>query len=108
MRACHRVLPADIYHFFNRKDLVAVANRDGQVMSQEQSLIEIPLNERIDELLQRFGGWRIVLALLEGLLRRRTTSNSISGLPPRMLRDIGLPLDEELGPRRLSLWDLRV
>ncbi|MGL3605285.1 DUF1127 domain-containing protein [Rhizobium sp. G187] len=77
-------------------------------MSQEQSMIEIPLNERIDELLQRFGGWRIVLALLEGLLRRRTTSNSISGLPPRMLRDIGLPLDEELGPRRLSLWDLRV
>lgn len=78
-------------------------------MGNNQSLVEVSLNDRIHELVERFGPWRTALAVLLAALRQRKTRNIASGLSPRMLQDIGLPVDEvQRLPSRMSLWDIRL
>ena len=85
-----------------------MAFRDGQVMHDHQSIVEVPLAERMDDLLQRFGSWRLFAALVGASWRRRQIRNLTVHLSPQMRRDIGLPDEEELlFPRRPSLWDIR-
>ncbi|RKE84498.1 DUF1127 domain-containing protein [Rhizobium sp. AG855] len=78
-------------------------------MHKDQSLVEVPLNDRIHELVERFGPWRTALAVLFAAWRQRKIRNVASGLSPRMLEDIGLPVDEvQRLPPRMSLWDIRL
>jgi hypothetical protein len=86
--------------------------RDGQVMHKNQSIVEMPLAERMDELLERFGSWRLLAALVRANWRRRQIRNLASHLSPQLRRDIGLPEEEVIYPRRLtaldmSLWHIR-
>lgn len=84
--------------------------RDGQVMHKNQSIVELPLAERMDELLDRFGSWRLLVALVGASWRRRQIRNLASHLSPQLRRDIGLPEEDEAWrrPRNLVLWDFRV
>lgn len=78
-------------------------------MHDNQSIVELPLAQRMDELLERFGSWRLLAALIGASCRRRQIRNLAEHLSPQMRRDIGLPVDDELKrPRSLSLWDFRV
>lgn len=78
-------------------------------MHNEQSLVEISLKDKIQELVERFGPWRIALAVLVASWRQRGKRNLASGLSARMRADIGLPVDEvQRLPSRLSLWDIRL
>lgn len=77
-------------------------------MHNNQSLVETPLGERMDELLERFGSWQLLAALVGASWRRRQIRNLTVHLSPQMRRDIGLPDEEQvLFPRRPSLWDIR-
>lgn len=77
-------------------------------MHENQSIVEMPLAQRMDELLQRFGSWRLLGALIGASLRRRQFRNLAEHLSPQLRRDIGLPEEEALiFPRRPSLWDIR-
>lgn len=76
-------------------------------MQKNQSVVEIPLSERMDDLLERFGSWQLLAALVGASWRRRQIRNLAAHLSPQLRRDIGLPEDEIVFPRRLSLWDLR-
>lgn len=84
--------------------------RDGQVMHKNQSIVEMPLAERMDGLLERFGSWRLLAALVGASWRRRQIRNLASHLSPQLRRDIGLPEEDEAWrrPRSLVLWDFRV
>lgn len=84
--------------------------RDGQVMHKNQSIVELALAERMDELLARFGSWRLLAALVGASWRRRQIRNLASHLSPQLRRDIGLPEEDEAWrrPRSLVLWDFRV
>ncbi len=84
--------------------------RDGQVMHKNQSIVELVLTERMDELLARFGSWRLLAALVGASWRRRQIRNLASHLSPQLRRDIGLPEEDEAWrrPRSLVLWDFRV
>jgi uncharacterized protein YjiS (DUF1127 family) len=78
-------------------------------MHNDQSVVEISLNDKIHELVERFGPWRTALAVLFVAWQHRQTRNAASGLSPRMLQDIGLPVDEaQRLPSRMSLWDIRL
>jgi hypothetical protein len=78
-------------------------------MHNEQSLVEISLKDKIQELVERFGPWRIALAVFLAAWRQRGKRNLASGLSARMRADIGLPADElKRLPSRLSLWDIRL
>lgn len=78
-------------------------------MQENQSIVENPLAKRMDELLERFGSWRLFAAFVAAAWRQRRARNLVSDLSPQMRRDIGLPEDEEWRrPRSLSLWDFRV
>ncbi|MGE8104246.1 DUF1127 domain-containing protein [Allorhizobium sp. NPDC080224] len=80
-------------------------------MHKNQSIVELPLAERIDELLERFGSWRLLAALVRASWRRRQIRNLASHLSPQLRRDIGLPEEEDEAwrrPRSLVLWDFRV
>lgn len=78
-------------------------------MHNNQSVVEISLNDRIHELVERFGPWRTALAVLFAAWRQRKIRNAASGLSPRMRQDIGLPVDEvQRLPSRMSLWDIRL
>ncbi|MDH4441670.1 MAG: DUF1127 domain-containing protein [Rhizobium sp.] len=78
-------------------------------MHNDQSLVESSLKERIHELVERFGPWRIALAVLFAAWRQRRKHNLTSGLSARMRADIGLPVDEvQRLPSRMSLWDIRL
>lgn len=78
-------------------------------MHENQSIVEVPLSKRMDELLEHFGYWRMLAALIGASWRRRQVRNLAAHLSPQMRRDIGLPEDEEWKrPRRLALWDFRV
>lgn len=76
-------------------------------MQKNQSIVEIPLSERMDDLLERFGSWQLLAALVGASWRRRHVRNLTAHLSPQLRRDIGLPEDEIVFPRRLSLWDIR-
>lgn len=77
-------------------------------MHENQSLVEMPLAKRMDELLERFGSWQLLAALVEASWRRRQIRNLADHLSPQMRRDIGLPEEDDLVlPRRPSLWDIR-
>jgi hypothetical protein len=77
-------------------------------MHENQSLVEIPLQRRMDELLERFGSWRLFAALVGASWRRRQARNLATHLSPQLRRDIGLPEEDELLlPRYPSLWDVR-
>ena len=78
-------------------------------MHNDQSLVEIPLKDKIEDLVERFGLWRIAVAVLFAAWRQRGKRNLTSGLSARMRDDIGLPADEvQRLPSRMSLWDIRV
>ncbi len=78
-------------------------------MHENQSLVEIPLAKRMDELLERFGSWRLLAALVGASFRRRQIRNLADHMSPQMRRDIGLPEEEVWRkPRSLTLWDFRV
>jgi hypothetical protein len=78
-------------------------------MHNEQSLVEISLKDKIQDLVERFGAWRIALAVLSAAWRQQQRRNLASGLSDRMREDIGLPVDGNRRlPSRLSLWDLRI
>ncbi len=76
-------------------------------MQKNQSLVEMPLSERMDELLEHFGCWKLLAALVGASWRRRQIRQLAEHLSPQMRRDIGLPENEVVFPRRLSLWDIR-
>jgi hypothetical protein len=77
-------------------------------MHENQSIVELPLSKRMDELLQHFGSWRLLVALIGASWRRRQVRNLAAHLSPQLRRDIGLPEEDELlFPRRPSLWDIR-
>lgn len=77
-------------------------------MHDNQSIVDIPLSQRMDDLIQRFGSWRLFTALLGASWRRRQIRNLTDHLSPQLRRDIGLPEQEVVFPRRLSLWDIRL
>jgi hypothetical protein len=76
-------------------------------MHENQSIVADPLAKRMDELLQHFGSWRLLAALIGASWRRRQLRNLTAHLSPQLRRDIGLPEDRPVFPRRLSLWDIR-
>lgn len=76
-------------------------------MHNNQSLVEVPLNERMDDLLEHFGSWKLLVALVRANRRRRQIRQLAEHLSPQLRRDIGLPETEVVFPRRLSLWDIR-
>lgn len=77
-------------------------------MHDNQSIVEAPLSKRMDELLQHFGSWRLLAALIGASWRRRQVRNLVSHLSPQLRRDIGLPHEDDLlSRRRPSLWDIR-
>jgi hypothetical protein len=67
----------------------------------------MPLNERMDDLLEHFGSWKLLVALVRASRRRRQIRQLAEHLSPQLRRDIGLPETEVIFPRRLSLWDIR-
>lgn len=78
-------------------------------MHKNQSLVEVPLSERMDDLIERFGSWQLLAALVGASWRRRQIRNLTTHLSPQLRRDIGLPEEEVWRrPRSLSLWDFRV
>lgn len=76
-------------------------------MHENQSIVADPLAKRMDELLQHFGSWRLLAALIGATWRRRQVRNLTAHLSPQLRRDIGLPEDRPVFLRRLSLWDIR-
>lgn len=76
-------------------------------MHENQSIVEVPLSQRMDELIERFGSWQLLTALVGASWRRRQIRNLAAHLSPQLRRDIGLPEDEVVFPRRISLWDIR-
>lgn len=76
-------------------------------MHENQSIVEIPLSQRMDELIERFGSWQLLAAFVGASWRRRQIRNLAAHLSPQLRRDIGLPEDEVVFPRRMSLWDIR-
>ncbi len=76
-------------------------------MHENQSIVEVPLSQRMDELIERFGSWQLLAALVGASWRRRQIRNLAAHLSPQLRRDIGLPEDEVVFPRRISLWDIR-
>ncbi len=76
-------------------------------MQKNQSLVEMPLSERMDDLLEHFGSWKLLAALVGASWRRRQIRQLAEHLSPQLRRDIGLPENEVIFPRRLSLWDIR-
>lgn len=78
-------------------------------MQKNQSIVEAPLSERMDDLLERFGAWQLLAALAGASWRRRQIRNLTTQLSPQLRRDIGLPEEEVWRrPRSLTLWDFRV
>jgi hypothetical protein len=61
----------------------------------------------MDELIERFGSWQLLAALVGASWRRRQIRNLAAHLSPQLRRDIGLPEDEVVIPQRMSLWDIR-
>lgn len=76
-------------------------------MHENQSIVEVSLSQRMDELIERFGSWQLLAALVGASWRRRQIRNLAAHLSPQLRRDIGLPEDEVVFPRRMSLWDIR-
>lgn len=78
-------------------------------MHKEQSIVADSLAASVDALYQKFGMWRTVGAFIAAALLPRQKANSLSGLSSHMLRDIGMPEDEDFFlPRKPSLWDIRL
>ena len=64
-------------------------------MHKRQSLVVDRLTVSIEELHQAFGAWNIALALFRAIRKQSWTTNQISHLSDRMLRDLGLPERKE-------------
>jgi len=64
-------------------------------MHKRQSLIVDRLTVSIEELHQTFGAWNIAMALFRAIRKQSRTTNQISHLSDRMLRDLGLPERKE-------------
>lgn len=79
-------------------------------MHKEHAIVVDDLAASVEALYQKFGVWRVVGAFIAAARRQRRTANSLSGLSIHMLRDIGMPEEEEdfLLPKKYSLWDIRL
>ncbi len=78
-------------------------------MHKEHALVVDDLVAAVEALYQKFGVWRVVGAFIAAARRQRRTANSLSGLSGHMLRDIGMPEEEDiLLPKKYSLWDIRL
>lgn len=64
-------------------------------MHKRQSLVVDRLSASIEELHQAFGAWNIAMALFRAIRKQSQTTNRISHLSDRMLRDLGLPERKE-------------
>jgi hypothetical protein len=78
-------------------------------MQEKQSLVVDRLTASIEELHHSFGTWNIAWALVRAIRKQRRTTNSISHLSNRMLRDMGLPerKDPPLGGVVFG-WEIRL
>ncbi|MGN7291368.1 DUF1127 domain-containing protein [Rhizobium sp. SAFR-030] len=72
------------------------------------SNMQVMVADVVDDLFRKFGFWRVARALLVAAFRRRSHVNDTRHLSDRMLRDIGIHVeDETLKPQSFSLWSIR-